>query len=115
MIRFVPRQVRIVDEAGSPLPAGLPLKALPSNEAGLIGFDGMAEINAGAADTRLEIGTGSGGCVVELVDVRFDAEEIAPLVCARRSIAQTEPLPEAQAPRRLAGKARRARVALNGP
>ena len=55
-LRFRPILRKLVDQAGQPLTAGLPVRALPSGETTMVGFDGVAEINAGARDTRLLVG-----------------------------------------------------------
>jgi outer membrane usher protein len=90
VIRFVPRQVRLVDAAGRPIPAGSPFTALPSNEPGIVGFDGMAEVNIGAEDEQLVVGSPTSRCVVVLEGIDLAGEQATPLVCEKRIIAQSE-------------------------
>ena len=90
VIRFVPRQVRVVDTAGRPLPAGLLARAVPSAEASLVGFEGVIEVNAGSGDRQLEIGSGEIACVIELRGVDFSQDDIRPLVC-KPPVVEREP------------------------
>jgi outer membrane usher protein len=80
-VRFRPVLRRLVDAGGQPLPAGLPVRALPSGESGMLGFDGLVEINAGAVPTRLLVGRPGQLCAVELSGVDLEAVEPLPLVC----------------------------------
>lgn len=91
VIRFLPRQVRLVDGGGAPIPAGTPLRAVPSEEPGVVGFDGMAEINAGAGDTRLIVGSPANRCVVELGAIDLERLPEAPLLCEKRTVAEADP------------------------
>ncbi len=110
VIRFVPRQVRVVDGEGRPLAAGLVARALPSGETSLVGFDGIVEINAGSGDRRLAIGAGERACTVELAGVDLTAETSPPLLCERRTIAQDgEALPLVAQADRARGTSRGAR------
>lgn len=90
IIRFVPRQVRIVDGASRPLAAGLGVRAMPSGEMTLTGFDGVVEINVGADNSRLLIGAPGSGCIVELEGVDLTEEDAAPLVCRPAIIASED-------------------------
>lgn len=88
VIRFVPRQVRVTDASGRPLAAGLLARAVPSRDASIVGFDGILEINAGAGDSGIVVGTGPGACTVDLTGVDLVAASLAPLICEQRVIAQ---------------------------
>jgi len=110
VIRFVPRQVRLVDEAGAAIAAGSLVKAMPSNEPGIVGFDGVAEVNAGAEDARLVVGAAEHSCVVELKGVDLETEQAAPLVC-RKQVAIEEGLEIADSAGSDRGLARRRRFA----
>ncbi|MCT2557857.1 hypothetical protein N0B51_02555 [Tsuneonella sp. YG55] len=108
-VRFVPVVRPVVDAAGRPLPAALRVRAMPSGETTLTGFDGLVEINAGAEDSRLLIGTPGSGCVVELAGMDLTDDSAAPLVCVPAIIAAEEKEPDAVAsataragPRRVA-------------
>lgn len=80
-LRFRPILRKLVDQAGQPLTAGLPVRALPSGETTMVGFDGVAEINAGARDTRLLVGRTGQTCVVELTGVLLADGDRAALRC----------------------------------
>jgi outer membrane usher protein len=86
-IRFVPVMRVIVDRNGAPLAPGLRVRAQPSGEITLTGFDGYAEINAGAGDERLFVGAPGSGCVVELGGVDLARDDLAPLVCTPATLA----------------------------
>jgi outer membrane usher protein len=102
VIAFRPVLRKIVDGAGNPVQAGLAVTAAPSGEGSLIGFDGMAEINAAGGDRRLLIGPPGRGCAVDLPDaVALETEE-TPLVCRVETIAGAQPAED-----RRAGKRRR--------
>ena len=91
VIAFRPVLRKIVDAGGNPVEAGLAVTATPSGEASLIGFDGMAEINAAGGDRRLLIGPPGRGCVVELPDERALETGEGPLVCRVETIAGAQP------------------------
>ena len=105
--RFRPVLRKIVDPAGAPLDAGLPITAAPSGEESLIGFDGMAEINAAGGDRRLVVGPPGRSCVVNLPE----AEEIetgeTALVCRVETIATKDAAPDNPSARSPAKVARR--------
>ena len=92
VIAFRPVLRQIVDAGGQPVEAGVRVVAVPSGEASLVGFDGMAEINAAGGDTRLLIGPqqGPGGCVVDLPQARTLETSEAALVCRPEVIAVGE-------------------------
>ncbi len=89
-VRFLPVVRTVIDEAGRPLSAALQVRAMPSGERTLTGFDGMVEINAGAEDARLLIGTPGSGCVVELGGIDLTQDGDAPLVCHPKIIASED-------------------------
>lgn len=91
-LRFRPVLRQLVDAAGQPLAAGLAVRALPSGETTIVGFDGMAEINAGAADGRLLVGPASEACVVELARAALDNAAARPLRCQPLTVAEAETL-----------------------
>ena len=74
IVRFIPRQIRLIGPDGSPLPAGTLIKALPSGELTMAGFDGVVDYNAGGNDRRLVV-SGEGGpvCVAEIDPARISA------------------------------------------
>ncbi|ANY19002.1 Fimbrial Usher protein [Tsuneonella dongtanensis] len=107
-IRFVPVMRVLVDSAGNALSPGLPVRAQPSGEVSLTGFDGYAEINAGAGDRRLIVGTPGSGCVVDLTGVDLEAGD-GPLVCVPSTIAADDIEPRTVAKRNGRKPARAAR------
>ena len=86
-LRFRPVLRKLSDPSGQPLPAGLPVKALPSGETTIVGFDGVAEINAGTGDTRLMVGNAGQFCVVDLKGVALERGDDHPLACQPAAIA----------------------------
>lgn len=90
-LRFRPVIRQLVDAAGQPLPVGLPVRALPSDERTIVGFDGLAEINAGSDDRRLVVGHPGELCVVELAGVKLEGGGNAPLACRPYTIAGSDP------------------------
>lgn len=92
-IRFVPVLRVIVGANGAPLAPGLRVRAQPSGETSLTGFDGYVEVNAGAGDNRLLIGAPGSGCVVELGGVDLARDDLPPLVCTPATIAADETAP----------------------
>jgi outer membrane usher protein FimD/PapC len=96
-LRFRPVLRQLVDTAGQPLSAGLPVRALPSGEATITGFDGIAEINAGSEDDRLLVGRPGQTCVVNLKGVELEGADQPPLACQPVSVAE-----QAAAPRVIA-------------
>lgn len=102
---FRPVLRQIVDGNGSPLEAGSLVVATPSGERSLLGFDGIAEMNALGGDRRLDIGPTGRGCVVELPDADELENGTAPLVCRIETIAvrdgeAPEPAPRQKVARR---------------
>lgn len=91
VIAFRPVLRKIVDAAGAPVEAGLAVTAVPSLEKSLVGFDGMAEINAAGGDRRLLVGGPDRGCVVDLPDAETLERGEEPLVCRAQSIADSSP------------------------
>ena len=92
-LRFRPVLRRLVDSAGQALPAGLPVRALPSGESTITGFDGVAEINAGGEDERLMVGRAGQVCVVDLKGIALEGAD-RPLTCRVLSVAeQANPAP----------------------
>ncbi|MFN6936392.1 MAG: hypothetical protein ACK4NZ_14725, partial [Tsuneonella sp.] len=89
-VRFIPVMRVLVDPLGTPLAPGLRVRALPSGQTSLTGFDGYAEINAGAEDQRLLVGTPGSGCVVDLTGVNLEVEGQEPLVCTPATIANDQ-------------------------
>ena len=92
--RFRPVLRKIVDPAGAPLTAGLPITAAPSGAESLIGFDGIAEINAEGGDTRLVVGPPGRSCVVDLPDSNAIETGETPFVCRIDTIATKDAVPE---------------------
>lgn len=88
VVHFRPVLRRIVDSAGAPVEAGLLVTAAPSGEESLVGFDGIAEINAAGGDRRLLVGPPGRSCVVDLPSdpQALEAGE-EPLVCRIELIA----------------------------
>ena len=86
-LRFVPVIRKLVDARGRPLPAGSPVRAVPSGEESFIGFDGMAELNAASGDDRLQVGRPGATCTVELRGVDLERDGEAPLVCESATVA----------------------------
>jgi outer membrane usher protein FimD/PapC len=115
-LRFRPVLRQLVDAAGQPLAAGLPVRSLPSGEATFTGFDGIAEINAGSEDERLLVGRPGQVCVVDLKGVALEGED-RPLACRALTVAdQADPAREiAAAGPRGRKHRRRERVALSAP
>ena len=108
VIAFRPVLRKLVDAAGDALEAGLTVTALPSGEKSLIGFEGMAEINAGGGDRRLLIGGPDRGCVVDLPNAEAIERGEEPLVCRTQSVADAALEGEsAKRPRRPVKVARR--------
>ncbi|GGE03823.1 hypothetical protein GCM10011515_24340 [Tsuneonella deserti] len=87
-LRFRPVLRQLVDLAGRPLPAGLPVRSLPSGETTIVGFDGFAEINAGSQDSRLMVGHPGQACLVSLGSASLDQEGQPPLRCEPMTVAQ---------------------------
>lgn len=93
VVAFRPVIRRVVDPAGAPVEAGLTVVAAPSGESSLVGFDGMAEINAAGGDNRLLIGPAGRGCVVDLPEPAMLEAVDAPLVCRPTIIVEGEGAP----------------------
>ncbi len=67
VVRFIPRQIRLIGPDGEPLNPGTLIKALPSGEAMMVGFDGVVDYNAGGNDRRLVVAGEAGPlCVAEI-------------------------------------------------
>lgn len=94
-LRFRSMLRQLVDASGAALSAGLPVKALPSGETTIVGFEGMAEINAGAEDTRLIVGHPGQTCAVELAGVALEHAGDRPLTCRPILIADQQAEPAA--------------------
>ena len=72
VVRFIPRQIRLIGPDGEPVAAGTLIKALPSGDQTLAGFDGVVDYNAGGNDRRLVVGGGDGPvCVAEIDPARL--------------------------------------------
>lgn len=112
-LRFRPVLRQLVDGSGAVLSAGLPVRALPSGETTIVGFDGMAEINAGAADERLIVGHPGQTCVVDLAARDLDQSNGQPLECRPLVIAveQAQPADAPEGKRRSRNRSRRGAVA----
>lgn len=117
-LRFRPVMRKLIDAQGQPLPAGMPVRALPSGETTIVGFDGMAEINAGADNARLLVGPSNDACVVNLKGGALENAEV-PLPCQPLTVAEADTMRAgaAGAPAHGKGKRRRAgaAVALSSP
>lgn len=88
VVRFIPRQIRVVTQDGAPVAAGTPLKALPSGEFTMVGYDGMVDWNAGGHDLQLMALTeGTPVCVVQIdpVQVRGAATGNVPTFQCRKA------------------------------
>jgi outer membrane usher protein FimD/PapC len=109
VIAFRPVLRQIVDTAGKPIEAGLAVTAAPSGATSLVGFDGMAEINAAGGDRRLLVGAPGRGCVVDLPGAEALETGEGPLMCRTEVIAQGQPPAgeSAKRPRRAVKVARR--------
>ena len=105
-VRFIPVMRMLVDSSGLPLPPGLRVRALPSGETTLTGFDGLVEVNAGAADTRLMVGSPGSGCVVNLTGLDLTGAGDAPLRCERAVIAADGDEPRGARKRAAANESR---------
>ena len=105
--RFRPVLRKLVDAAGAPLDAGLPITAAPSGEESLVGFDGMAEINAAGGDQRLIVGPPGRNCIVDLPDADAIENGDAPLVCRTETIAGNDASPAKDSASRPVKVARR--------
>lgn len=67
VVRYRPRQVRVMGPDGVNLPVGTMLIAQPSGEQLMVGFDGLVDFNAEGGDSRVERPLESGArCVVDL-------------------------------------------------
>lgn len=108
VVSFRPVLRRIVDTAGAPVEAGLTVTAVPSGEASLVGFDGIAEINAAGGDKRLLVGAPGRGCVVDLpADALALETGDEPLVCRIEVIAMEPRAGDAASDKRPRKVARR--------
>ncbi len=88
VVQFRPVMRRVVDSAGDPLPAGLPVVAEPSGERTMIGYDGLVEINAAERSGRLVVGRGADRCEVDLRTAHVaDEADGPPLRCVAATIA----------------------------
>ncbi|TCJ41084.1 fimbrial biogenesis outer membrane usher protein [Parafrankia sp. BMG5.11] len=115
-LRFRPVLRKLVNAAGVPLEAGLPVRALPSGETTIVGFDGMAEINAGADDARLMVDHPGRTCAVELTGVPLEDRSDAPLTCRAFVIAASDAESVEPASRTKSRQRRRgAAVAFSSP
>lgn len=126
-VRFRPVTRTLVDAAGKPLAAGLPVRSLPGDGVTLTGFDGLVELNGAAKYDRLMVGAPGSGCVVDLAGVDLEQDGSASLVCRPFNIAgEAPPSPEVAtldrkgkpkrvARRDFAGAAARSGLAPNGP
>ena len=86
VVHFVPRQIRLVKPDGMPLIAGLLLKALPSGEETITGFDGLVDFNEGGADRRIAaMGDGENACIADIprdeLTTRAQPEALLQFVC----------------------------------
>jgi outer membrane usher protein FimD/PapC len=72
VVRFIPRQIVLRGPDGAPLAAGTMLRAQPSGELLMVGFDGVVDFNAGGSDRRL-VASGEAGpaCVAEIDPARL--------------------------------------------
>lgn len=84
---FRPVMRTLVDAGGAPLAAGLRVRAEPSGERTLTGYDGIVEINAGAGDERLIVGNPGSACAVDLASLNENAEAFGQLTCRPVTIA----------------------------
>lgn len=93
---FRPVVIRIVDQKGVALDAGLPAIASPSGRETLVGFDGLVEFNTASGDRTLLVKGPGGDCEVDIPGKDRLADNTAPLVCrAVATIAATEPAAKA--------------------
>jgi outer membrane usher protein FimD/PapC len=119
-LRFRPVLRKLVDGAGQALAAGLPVRALPSGETTIVGFEGLAEIIAGAGDARLLVGHPGKQCVVDLARAALESTDPQPLLCQPLSVAdqargELGRIAEADGKRERKRKRRRDTVALSSP
>ncbi len=102
---FRPVIVEVVDTAGAPIAAGLPIVATPSGRETLSGYDGMVEFNVASGDRGFRVTTPSGACLVEVPPGLTLDGPVQRLTCKPITIiAQDEPGP---AQRLAAGKVAR--------
>lgn len=99
VVAFRPVLRKLVDTAGNAIEAGLAVTATPSGEGSLVGFDGLAEINAAGGDRRLMVGPPGRGCVVDLPDAQALEAGEEPLVCRVETIADGQSPADGQGPR----------------
>jgi outer membrane usher protein len=90
-VTFRPVMRALVDPAGRPIAPGTPVRILPSDEMSLTGFDGLVELNAGAAPSQLVVGRPGQTCIVELAGQDIAADASVPLMCEPYTIAQGAP------------------------
>ncbi|QGN54898.1 fimbria/pilus outer membrane usher protein [Novosphingobium sp. Gsoil 351] len=74
VVRFIPRQIRLIGPNGQPVAPGTLIKALPSGEQTMAGFDGVVDFNAGGGDRSLAVAGEDGAqCVAEIDRAQLDA------------------------------------------
>jgi outer membrane usher protein FimD/PapC len=113
-VRFRPVLRKLVDAAGNPIATGSPVRAMPSGEMSIVGFDGLAEINAGAEDRSLIVGPAGQACAVELTRADLEGAGDRPLVCRPAVIAEQAPAADPRAPGAKPKRPRRALAQLDG-
>ena len=114
VVRFRPRQIRLIGPDGAPLAPGTVIKALPSGELTMAGFDGVVDYNAGGSDRRLVVSGEAGPlCIAEIDPTRLIAvpisEDLPRIDCraALPGVLAEDNRAKASAGNELAGRMRR--------
>ncbi|MXO75441.1 fimbria/pilus outer membrane usher protein [Altererythrobacter aerius] len=98
--RFRPVLRQLRDTGGAVIATGTAVQFMPSGLTGIVGFDGLVEINAGAQDDRLMVGAPGNGCVAELTEAVLADESGAAITCRPVTIAEMESQAPTSAPKR---------------
>jgi len=110
VVRFVPRQIRLIGPDGAPLAPGTVIEARPSGEPSMVGFEGVVDFNAGGSDDRLVVAGPGGPFCIAAIDVARLGQAAAPDALPRFDCHAASPGTIAQiAPPRATGGPRLAR------
>ena len=78
VVRFSPRQIRLIGPDGAALAAGTVIKALPSGDLTMVGFEGVVDYNAGSSDRRLVVSGEAGPlCIAEIDPAKLMAAPVS--------------------------------------